>query len=354
MFKNISDAYQILSDPEKRRMYDDFGDGGSKGGHDQQYKKGNGSYNFSKTSSEFADAFSTFERVSRERGYMSSDGQGFNDPVAGLGAFYESFMGQHPGQHPGQHSSQYPSQYPSQHSTTNSYKANNSHHSHHRSPSQETQKIQSHDHKKSKTPKTLVRPFACTLEELYYGCTRKIKFVRLIRSGKIEQEDKRSIEIQVKPGWNAGTKITFKGEGHIEEGAEPGNVTFVLEEVPHPLYRREGKDLIYTVKISLGQAFSGVKVRVPLLGRIPERYSGKGSSDEDSEEYYEDGQHIKFIKIRDLIHPHYEHRILGGGMPKSKKPGEYGDMIVRFDIQFPEQMSRENRRKIKEIIESSM
>jgi DnaJ family protein B protein 4 len=60
------------------------------------------------------------------------------------------------------------------------------------------------------------------------------------------------------------------------------------------------------------------------------------------------------IKIRDIIHPKYEYRIHGAGMPKSKKPGEFGDMVVKFDIRFPEHMTSENRKKLKEIVEQSM
>lgn len=50
-----------------------------------------------------------------------------------------------------------------------------------------------------------------TLEQLFTGCTKKLKIKR--SSKKLQREDAKVVEVNVKPGWKAGTKITFANEG---------------------------------------------------------------------------------------------------------------------------------------------
>ncbi len=77
-------------------------------------------------------------------------------------------------------------------------------------------------------------------------------------SGKAVEVE-RILSIDVKKGWKAGTKITFPKEGDERPGTEPADIIFVLEEKPHPLFKREGDDLIYTHNVTLSQ------VRILLL-----------------------------------------------------------------------------------------
>lgn len=51
----------------------------------------------------------------------------------------------------------------------------------------------------------------CSLEEIYTGCTKKMKITKKVQesNGQIRQESK-ILEIKVKPGWKEGTAITFE------------------------------------------------------------------------------------------------------------------------------------------------
>ena len=50
--------------------------------------------------------------------------------------------------------------------------------------------------------------------------------------------------IDVRPGWRAGTKVTFPREGNEHRcGAKPGDVVALIKEAPHPRFSREGSDL---------------------------------------------------------------------------------------------------------------
>jgi len=55
--------------------------------------------------------------------------------------------------------------------------------------------------------------------------------------------------------------------------------------------------------------------------------------------------------IRDVIKPGYEKVLMGRGMPLAERAGIHGDMIVKFDIQWPNRIESENdRREIKKIL----
>lgn len=65
------------------------------------------------------------------------------------------------------------------------------------------------------------------------------------------------MKIDIKPGWKKGTKITFPEKGNQEPGVIPADLIFVVDEKPHPVFRREGNDLVVNQKISLLEALTG-------------------------------------------------------------------------------------------------
>jgi DnaJ-class molecular chaperone len=63
-------------------------------------------------------------------------------------------------------------------------------------------------------------------------------------------EDK-VLTIEIKPGWKQGTKITFPREGDQTPSTIPADIVFIIKDKVHPVFRRDGSDLLYTAKISL-------------------------------------------------------------------------------------------------------
>ncbi len=55
-------------------------------------------------------------------------------------------------------------------------------------------------------------------------------------------------EINIKPGWKNGTKITFEREGDEHPGLIPADITFVIQAKPHDRFERDGDNLIYNVR----------------------------------------------------------------------------------------------------------
>jgi DnaJ-class molecular chaperone len=71
------------------------------------------------------------------------------------------------------------------------------------------------------------------------------------------QSDAKILEIEVRPGWKNGTKITFDNEDDRNYGATAQDVIFVITEEPHDIEKRNGDDLITEEVVSLKQALCG-------------------------------------------------------------------------------------------------
>ncbi|MBA0625900.1 hypothetical protein Godav_003647 [Gossypium davidsonii] len=170
-------------------------------------------------------------------------------------------------------------------------------------------------------PPPIERQLECTLEDLCYGCTEKIKIKRdvITESGQ-RVEHKEMLSINVEPGWKKGTKITFEGMGNEVPRLYAADVTFVIAEKQHPVFGRDGDDLELTIEIPLVKALTGCCLPIPLLG----------------------GEKME-LKIDEIIHPGYEKIITGQGMPTTKEAASRGNLKVRFLINFPTELTDEQR-----------
>ena len=59
------------------------------------------------------------------------------------------------------------------------------------------------------------------------------------------------LTIDIKPGWKAGTKITFPREGDQSPNTVPADIVFIIKDKPHQFFKRDGCDLVFTARISL-------------------------------------------------------------------------------------------------------
>jgi DnaJ-class molecular chaperone len=84
---------------------------------------------------------------------------------------------------------------------------------------------------------------------------------------KVLVDDEKILTINIKPGWKQGTKITFPAEGDESVDSTTPDIVFVIQEKPDPKlgYCREGSNLIHTYQISLADALSDCSLQVPTL-----------------------------------------------------------------------------------------
>ncbi|KAL6864737.1 hypothetical protein ACP4OV_015888 [Aristida adscensionis] len=110
------------------------------------------------------------------------------------------------------------------------------------------------------------RQLACSLEDLYKGATKKMKISRDVidATGKPTTVEE-ILTIDIKPGWKKGTKVTFPEKGNEMRNVIPSDLVFIIEERAHPKFKRDGNDLIYTHKISLVEALTGCTVQLTTL-----------------------------------------------------------------------------------------
>ncbi|CAI9761775.1 unnamed protein product [Fraxinus pennsylvanica] len=128
------------------------------------------------------------------------------------------------------------------------------------------------------------------------------------------------LAITIKPGWKNGTKITFPDKGNHEPFASPGDLIFVVDEKPHPIFKRNGNDLVVNQKISLLDALTGKTLNLTTL----------------------DGRDLT-ITVSDIVKPGHEIVIQNEGMPMSKEPGKNGNLKIKFDVKFPSRLTAEQK-----------
>ncbi|XP_046388756.1 dnaJ protein homolog 1 [Ischnura elegans] len=167
---------------------------------------------------------------------------------------------------------------------------------------------------------TIEHDLYVTLDDVYRGCTKKMKISRRVippEGGPPQKEDK-VLTINVKPGWKAGTRITFQKEGDQGASKIPADIVFIIRDKPHPLFKREGSDVRYTAKISLKEALCGTVIEVPTLT----------------------SEKLSLNLSKEIIKPTTVKRFRGKGLPFPKDSSRKGDLLVAFDIKFPDTMTQ--------------
>ena len=188
--------------------------------------------------------------------------------------------------------------------------------------------------RKRRRPENIVH-LECTLEELFRGTKKMLRLTRKVNGGGGQLVDREeTISIDVKPGWKAETKITFERRGNEEPG-EPGqgaDLVVVIKEKPHAWLRREKDDLIYEVpSISLRSALVGFKLSFVNV----------------------DGEKIE-ASFDECTSPGSVRTLRGKGMP-NQKTGARGNLMLRVAaVEFPRgKLTAKQKSLIKEALATS-
>jgi len=147
--------------------------------------------------------------------------------------------------------------------------------------------------------------------------------------GEGRTREEKVLGLKIPPGVDDGTRLRVSGEGEAgEHGGPPGDLYVVLKVREHPYFERRGNDLYCTVPISITQAAIGAEFKVPTL-RGQER-----------------------VRIPEGTQSGSVFRLRGFGMPSLDGHGR-GDLYVSVYVVTPTRLSRENRRLV-EMLGSSV
>ncbi|HXW90899.1 MAG TPA: J domain-containing protein [Terriglobales bacterium] len=136
--------------------------------------------------------------------------------------------------------------------------------------------------------------------------------------GTIERTE--PLEVRIKPGTRDGQRIRIAGKGNAgSHGAPSGDLYVIIRTGSHPIFRREGDDIFLTVPVTATEAALGAKIEVPTV----------------------DGRTI--LKIPPGTQSGQKLRLRQKGVPSSTKDGARGDEIVEIKITTP--MPRDEKTK---------
>lgn len=108
------------------------------------------------------------------------------------------------------------------------------------------------------------RLLAVTFADLYNGAQKKVELTRrVLQADDTTVEELKVLHITVPPGTAEGTVITIPSAGDEGVGIEPADIDFVVETTPDAAWSREGSTLIYTATVSLTEALCGTVLSVP-------------------------------------------------------------------------------------------
>jgi molecular chaperone DnaJ len=134
-------------------------------------------------------------------------------------------------------------------------------------------------------------------------------------------------EVQIPPGVDDEMRVRISGEGEPSpNGGPPGDCYCFISVLPHPLFERDGQNLVCRVPITYSQAALGTTLEVPTL-------EGRGAIDIPAGT--QSGQVF---------------RMGGKGMPDPRRRG-LGDLLVQVVIEVPKKLSKEEQTLLRELAE---
>lgn len=144
--------------------------------------------------------------------------------------------------------------------------------------------------------------------------------------GTVRQD--RKIQVAVPKGVETGSKVRLSGQGERGSGGgPPGDLVITFKVKPHRFFRRDGLDIHVTVPINIVQATLGSKIRVRTI----------------------DGRKV-MLRIPPGTQSGTRFRIRGQGVEKGDRRG---DQYVRVEIEVPETLSADEEEAMKEFAEAA-
>ncbi len=281
-FKEINEAYEVLSDPDKRKKYDQYG-----------------------SDFENAEAYARAREQARQQSSWFGRGAGAGSPyttyenvdMGDLNEVFESLFKGFGG----------------------------------------TAGTRTGSRRSARRGEDIQHPLEISLEEAFNGTRRVLDLqtesvcpacqgMGRVKNGLCGQcggqgriIKPRRLEVKIPAGVRDGSKVRIAGEGNPGSGGPNGDLYLVIKVAPHPLFKLEGDDLTVDVPVSLTTAVLGGEVQVPTL---------KGSK--------------LALKIPPETQNGKVFRLARQGMPRLNDTAR-GDMLARVSVVLPVNLTEKER-----------
>ena len=149
-------------------------------------------------------------------------------------------------------------------------------------------------------------------------------------NGEGRRRKNRKLEVNIPAGVEEGSRIRLSGEGAVgPNGSSPGDLYLFISMVPHEIFEREATEIFCNVPISIVNASLGGSVDVPTVS----------------------GGKVK-VKIPAGSQNGDQFKLTGKGMPTLRSTS-FGDMIISLNVEVPRNLSDNQKRLLKEFDEES-
>ena len=290
-FKDISRAYAVLSDPEKRKLYDKYGEAGLQEGFDpaayEQAVHG-GTNGFHSFHFEGGDEGNWEDILSGLFGHGDPSGRHYS------GGFTDGFTGGFTGGHSGRFSNGFSNGYTGRFS--NGF-------------SQGYADGFSQGNVGGRKPADSVSELTISFEEAALGCEKTLHF-------RDENGREQTLQVRIPAGIDEGKKIRLAGKGSTDHfSGKTGDLYMTIHIAPQKGYERKGRDVYITASIPFATAVLGGEAMVPTLqGQVSCRIPAGTQS----------GSKI---------------RLRGKGIVSMKDPSVRGDVYIVVQIEVPKRLT---------------
>jgi molecular chaperone DnaJ len=144
--------------------------------------------------------------------------------------------------------------------------------------------------------------------------------------GRVQEEA--TVNVEIPAGVSTGNYLTLRGEGNAgRRGGPAGDLIVVVEELPHEIFQRQGDDIMYELNLSIPEAVLGGEVEVPTL-------TGKAK-----------------IKLEPGLSPGKILRMKGKGLPNINTKKQ-GDQLIVVNIYVPQKISNQEKELMQTLMNS--
>jgi len=176
-------------------------------------------------------------------------------------------------------------------------------------------------------PPPIIKQINISFEQAYAGCTLHENVEKWTIKSDIKIHVVESVYVSIHQGVDNGEIIIMRDCGNTVSNELKGDIKFIINVSPSPVFERQGMDLIHKRTISLKESLTGFSFEILHV-------NGKTLC-------------LNNLTHRTIITPNYKKVISNLGMVRD---GNVGNLIIVFDVAFPEKLTNEQTSKIMEIL----